>query len=219
VKIPGSDLTGVTTAAEFLESVRKGGAAKAAGLVRNKNVAIIGGGSVAMDVATTARALGAKKIYSICLESPAEIPADKDDLDLARDNFVIVKPQCQVTEIVGRKGRVEGVKGTETEWVRPKLFVPANARPVPGTEFGLKVGAVIMAVGTGPETSLRGLSSRIIFTKNGRIGARKDGVSTGDPLIFAGGDIVRGPALVVQAVADGKEAAKRIAARLGKKNS
>jgi NADPH-dependent glutamate synthase beta subunit-like oxidoreductase len=216
VRIPGSDLVGVATAAEFLESVRRGSPAQAAGLVKNKNVAIIGGGSVAMDIATTAKALGAKKVYSICLESLAEIPADQDDLQLARDNFVILKPQCQLTEIVGRRGRVTGVKGTETEWVRPKLFVPSNARAVPGTEFSLRVGAVIMAVGTGPEPSLRELSSRIAFAKNGSIAVRQDGVSTADPRIFAGGDIVRGPALVVQAVADGKEAAKRIAARLAK---
>jgi len=216
VKIPGSDLQGVTTAAEFLESVRKNGAARAAGLVKNKNVAIVGGGSVAMDVATTAKALGAKKVYSICLESLAEIPADQDDLQLARDNFVIVKPQCRLVEIVGRRGRVTGVKGTETEWVRPKLFSPSNARAVPGTEFSLAVGAVIMAVGTGPEPSLRELSSRIAFAKNGGVAVRPDGVSTRDPLVFAGGDIVRGPALVVQAVADGKEAAKRIASRLAK---
>lgn len=219
VKIPGADLAGVTTAAEFLESVRQRGPARAAKLVKGKNVAIVGGGSVAMDAATTARALGARKIYAVCLESPAEIPADRDDLQLARDNFVIVKPQCQLTEILGRNGRVTGVRGTETEWVRPKLFVPANARAVPGTDFSLAVGAVIMAVGTGAESSLRDLSSRIRFAKSGAIEAAKDGVSTPDPLIFAGGDIVRGPALVVQAVKDGKEAAKRIAARLAKKQS
>jgi len=82
-----------------------------------------------------------------------ELPADKDDLRMALDNFVIIRPQCQIKEIIGRSGAVAGIRGTETEWIKPGLLVPSNVREVPGTGFSLSVGAVIIAVGSGPISS------------------------------------------------------------------
>jgi len=217
LNIPGSDLANVTTATEFLEANRTGKRRKIKKMVQGKNVAIIGGGSVAMDVANLCKALGADRVYSICLEGLAEIPADKEDLDMALENYIIIKPQCQVTEILGEKGKVVGVKGTETQWVKPGVYVPANARTVPGTDYRLNVSAVVMAIGSGaaPETSE--LCPKVKCMKNNLIKTKKDGVSTGAEKVFAGGDIVRGPALIVDAVKDGKEAAARIIKMLSKK--
>jgi len=210
IKMPGSGLKNVITATEFLESIRTSDRKKIISMVKNKNIAIIGGGSVAMDAANSCKELGSRKVYCLCLESPAEIPASKDDLETARDNFVIIKPQCQVKEIIGNGGSVAGIKGTETEWVTPNLFIPSNAREVSGTEFNLKVKAVIMAIGSGPDPEIKNLCPGIKYKSNNLIDAKKDGVSTADKNIFAGGDIVRGPALVAEAVQDGKEAAKKI---------
>lgn len=210
LKLPGSELKNVTTATELLEAVRDGGRAGIARMVRGKNVAIIGGGSVAMDVANTCKVLGAEKVYSICLESLAEIPSSKDDLEMARDNHVVIKPQCQVTEILGQRGRVSGVQGCETEWIKPGSFIPSNARAVPDTEFKLKVGAVVMAIGTGPEPGGKEIYPGVKRKRSGLIATKKDGVSTNDNRVFAGGDITRGPALIVNAVADGKTAAHKI---------
>jgi len=215
--LPGADLDNVTNATDFLEAVRTKGRAKIKRMVNKKNVAIIGGGSVAMDVANTCKGLGAGRVYSICLEDLEQIPASADDLQMALDNFVIIKPQCQVTEIVERRGRVAGVKGTETEWIEPGSLAPANARAVPGTDFALKVNAVVMAIGSGPEPQNRDLGAKIRYFKNGIIRTKKDGVSTSDKRVFAGGDAVRGPALIVDAVADGKEAAQKILKGLARK--
>ena len=208
--LPGSNLKNVTTATEFLRSARNGNKAQITRMVKNKNVAIIGGGSVAMDVANTCKNFGAKKVYSICLESLAEIPASKEDLQAARDNAVVIKPQCQITEIVGTRGRVTGVKGTETEWIEPNSFIPSNAQAVPGTEFSLKVNAVVIAIGTSPSPENMNICSTIRYKKNGFIRTKKDGVSTSDKRVFAGGDIVRGAGKVVEAVKDGKKAAEKI---------
>ncbi|MFH1352472.1 MAG: FAD-dependent oxidoreductase [bacterium] len=210
IKMPGSGLKNVITATEFLESIRTSDRKKIISMVKNKNIAIIGGGSVAMDAANSCKELGSRKVYCLCLESPAEIPASKDDLETARDNFVIIKPQCQVKEIIGNGGSVAGIKGTETEWVKPNLFIPSNAREVPGTEFNLKVKAVIMAIGSGADPEIKNLCPGIKYKSNKLIDVKKDGVSTADKNIFAGGDIVRGPGLVAEAVQDGKEAAKKI---------
>ncbi|MFH1957826.1 MAG: FAD-dependent oxidoreductase [bacterium] len=210
IRIPGSGLKNVITATEFLESIRNGNRKKITSMVKNKNVAVIGGGSVAMDVANSCKELGSRKVYCICLEGLAEIPASKDDLETARDNFVIIKPQSQVKGIVGDGGSVAGIKGTETEWVKPDLFIPSNIKEVSGTEFNLKVKAVVMAIGSGPAPGIKNLCPGIKYKSNNLINAKKDGVSTTDKNIFAGGDIVRGPALVAEAVHDGKEAAKKI---------
>ncbi len=208
--IPGAGLPQVTTATALLQAVRAGQAAEVRRLVRRKNVAVIGGGSVAMDVANTCKVLGAERVYCLALESLAQLPADAEDLQMAVANHVIIKPQCQVTEILEQQGKVAGVRGTETEWVVPGSLAPDNARAVPGTEFQLKVGAVVMAIGSGPEPENRGLAGKVRHSKGGAVLARKDGVSTGDPRVFAGGDITRGPALIVDAVADGKAAAAKI---------
>ena len=170
-----------------------------------------------MDVANTSRAMGSKKVYSICLEDLEQLPASADDLQMARDNFVIIKPQCQVTEILGRQGRVAGVRGTETDWIEPGSLLPSNAKTVKGTEFALKVSAVVMAIGSGADPANRSLGAKIRYFKNGIIRTSKDGVSTPDKRIFAGGDATRGPALIVDAVADGKEAAQKILKVLARK--
>lgn len=210
LRIPGMELTNVLTAADFLTAAKAGPGKPVRGLVRGKRVAIIGGGSVAMDVATTCAALGAKKVYCIALEGMRELPADQHDLQLAIANGVILRPQCQVTAITGTGGKVSGLTGTETEWRTPGLLVPANAKTVPGTEFGLKVEAVITAIGSGPDPKLKELLPRVKFSPRGLILADRKTQATAVRGLYAGGDIVRGPALAVEAVADGKRAAESI---------
>ncbi len=211
LRIPGAELRNVATATELLGATRVD-AASVQRVVRRKNVAVIGGGSVAMDAANTCKALGAGRVYCICLESLAEIPADRADLELALANGVVIKPHAQVSELVGRGGKVVGLKGCETEWVTPGSLLPSNARAVPGTEFGLKVELVIFAIGASSEPENRKLGPA---KRDGLFKVKRDGVSTANPRLFAGGDATRGPALIVDAIADGKEAAGRILAALG----
>ena len=85
-----------------------------------------------------------------------------------------------------------------------------------GTEFKLKVDLFISALGYQPEKETGEAVRQIKLTAKGLVETKKDGVSTSHPQIFAGGDIVRGPALVVEAVADGKAAGKNIASMLAK---
>ncbi|MEW5692118.1 MAG: FAD-dependent oxidoreductase [Candidatus Hydrogenedentota bacterium] len=210
LKIPGVNLKNVTTAQVFLRNARNGNVRKLKLMVRNKNVAIIGGGSVAMDVACTCKSLGAKRVYCIALESMKELPADKDDLQMAIDNYVIIKPQAQVKEIIGRGGEVCGVRGTETEWIKKGLLIPSNVREVPDTSFSLKVKAVIIAIGSAPDVKLKEQLPSVKFNKRDLIVVNKNTLETAKKGIYAGGDIVRGPARVIDAVADGKLAAKSI---------
>ncbi|MFH1131100.1 MAG: FAD-dependent oxidoreductase [Pseudomonadota bacterium] len=215
--LPGIDLQGVTNAIKFLGDMHNS-PDKAASLVKDKNIAIIGGGSVAMDVALGARELGAKRIYAIALESMTELPAQEKELAQARQDGVIFKPQCQLTRIVGDKGNVSGVEGVETEWIKTGKLTPDNARPIEGTSFRLRVGAVIQAIGQGPSE----IAQKIVVSakKTGALlFADKTTQSTSVKRIFAGGDIVRGAGTVIDAVGDGKRAADAIHQLLSKNRS
>jgi dihydropyrimidine dehydrogenase (NAD+) subunit PreT len=210
VQVKGCDLKGVTTAKDFLRSAKKDcEKGSAFSLVHDKNIAVIGGGSVAMDAANTCRALGAKRIYAISLESLKELPASRDDLALAQQNFIIFKPQCRITEILGNNGYVTGIKGMETEWIEPDNFLPSNARQIPDTSFTLKVDAVIQAIGLAPSDENEKILASL-QRKGKYISADENTLQTSIKGIFAGGDIIRGGSTVVQAVADGKKAAKAI---------
>jgi glutamate synthase (NADPH/NADH) small chain len=210
VNIPGSELKNVMTATEFLEKARDGNIKDITEMVKNKNVAITGGGSVAMDVATTSKALGANKVYIIYRRSLKEMPASKDDREMALDNYVMIRPMSIVTELTGKNGHVTGLKGIETDWDKPGVFTASNLKPVKGTEFSLKIDAFIIAIGTKAESETKSLCPGLEFKEDGLVYVKKDGVSTSEKDIFAGGDIVRGAGLVVEAAGDGKKAAKTI---------
>jgi len=217
LNIPGADFAGVTTAAELLEQARTK-PDEIEKLVNGQNVAIIGGGSVAMDVATTAKRYGAARIYAIALEGMTELPAMPEELDEARAIGLAIKPQCQVTAILGENEKVTGLEGNETEWIEAGKLVPSNARPIEGTSFELKVGVVVQAIGQGATEAIGGIIAAAT-TDRGLLAADDKNGATKVKHVFAGGDIVRGAGTVVEAVGDGKRAAEAIHAELSGKGA
>lgn len=179
----------VAKAKEFLRSVKFGVRPD----LSRKIVAVVGGGSVAMDAAVTAAALGAKKVYVISLEGAGELPADKEEIELARGVNAIFKTNSQLTNAIGNGKRILALKGVEIEWMKPGNFSPSNAKPIEGTGFDIRVDFVIQAVGSVSDTI-----------------AVADDFSTGVPGVFAGGDIANGGATIAKAVGDGKKAAEGI---------
>ena len=214
LNLPGREREGVSNAIEFLAWCRSD-TERARALVEGRNVAVIGGGSVAMDVATSARALGARRLYAVALEAMTELPANARELADAQSLDVVVKPQCKITRIVGEQGRVTGLEGVETEWIEPGKPVPDNAREIEGTGFCLRVGAMIQAIGQGPTEVVGRIAAAV--GENGRlIGADASSLATSVEGVFAGGDVVRGAGTVIEAVGDGKRAAEAIHERLSK---
>jgi NADPH-dependent glutamate synthase beta subunit-like oxidoreductase len=211
IDIPGSRLKNVMTAREFLKMMRTGEQKDLGKQVKGKNIAVYGGGSVAMDAATTAKALGANKVYLIYRRSFREMPAAEHDIKMALANNVCFRTMSIVTELVGDKtGCLKGLKGLETDWKKSGDTSAANLTTVNDTDFKLKIDFFIPALGYQPETTAQKVCPAIKFSKKGLVETKSDGVSTSHPRIFSGGDIVRGPALVVEAVADGKAAGQKI---------
>lgn len=213
--VPGWGLGNVTTSTEFLEAMRSGGSERIRAMVAGRNVAVAGGGSVAVDVACTSRVLGASKVYMLYRRSLREMPASQDELEMAAANAVSIRAQSVVTRLIGEDGHVVGLEGIETDWKVPGDVSAANLVTVPGTEFKLKVDAFVAAIGNEPLPETRALAGAIRFARNGLIETADDGVSTSRDHVYAGGDIIRGSGTVVEAVADGKRAARRILEKLG----
>lgn len=169
--------------------------------LQNKTIAVIGGGSVAMDVACSAAALGAK-VYAISLEPLANLPADEEEIHIAHTLHVNFKAGSQIIEVIADGRHIVGLRGHEVTWKEPNNFIPSNATAIKGSEFNIPVDYVVQAIGSKADKMGEELKTAM---KN--VLVVKEDYSTNIPGVFAGGDIVNGGATVVKAVADGKEAA------------
>jgi NADPH-dependent glutamate synthase beta subunit-like oxidoreductase len=164
-----------------------------------KNVAVIGGGNVAMDVARTLRRLGAKPVV-IYRRTEKEMPAFRDEFQKAREEGIKFQFLTVPTKASQASGKIA------LSCVRMKLGAPdasGRPRPVPkpGSEFTSTFDAVIKAIGETPDVSLLPVEfHKIRATSQGLVSKN----------LFAGGDFVSGPSTVIQAVAAGRNTANLI---------
>ncbi len=196
--VDGSDLRGVVGALEFL---REAGFNKPVKV--GKKVMVIGGGNTASDTARSALRLGAEEATIVSLESFDELLIVPEDIAQAKEEGVQFKPNTACARILGNDGVVTGVVLCEAHLDKDEQ---GNVAPkmTPDTEYEVECDTVMIAIGQVqhldwiPDDLLEG---GVIKTDSfGRI----------DGNIFAGGDIVRGPAMVVDALGDGKNAARNI---------
>ena len=209
--IPGSDARGVYLWNEFLARAKDSPRRKKfATLVKGKNIVVIGGGSVALDCAVTARLAGAERVYCVSLEAIEELPADRDEVSLALSVGVRLRPNCRILKIKKEKGRVRTLRGEEIRWIVPDRFVPENAEAIAGSEFSMPADIVVESIGTGISLELQTLVSRL--KKSGMyVRVKSETMQTSHPRIYAGGDITGAGKTVAECVKDGKKAAEAIA--------
>ena len=221
--IPGESLKGVYSANEFLTRsnlmkayeedpvtpIRKGG-----------NVAVVGGGNVAMDAARTALRLGAEKVYIVYRRSMEELPARKEEVEHAIEEgieFLLLNNPVEVLGYENPEDRRDPMNGCVTglKCIRMELGEPderGRRRPVPveGSEFVLDVETVIIAIGTSPNPLIKSTTAGLEVNKRGGIIVEEDTGATSREGIYAGGDAVTGAATVISAMGAGKLAAKAI---------
>jgi len=188
-----------------------------ASLVDGTTVAVIGGGSVAMDCAESALRLGAKDVYLVYRRSFSQMPAEEDEKITALQagiHFLLLNRP--VDYVADGGGALKQVKLVRTRLGEPDRSGRRAPVDIPGSEWLLDVDMVIEAIGQKaaadspswyPSVKLREGNLVVVDEETGRTSADS---------IFAGGDIVRGPALIVEAVQDGKKAARTILDRLKK---
>jgi len=211
----GGACDGVFPSIRFLEEFRKGDGGEQAARCRDRAVAVIGGGSVAVDCARVARALGASDVYLVYRRSFDEMPAELDERHEALEegiHFLLLNQP--VGYVADGQNRLEGVRLMRTQLGNPDASGRRSPVEIPGSEWVLRVQAVVEAIGNRPPSESPGWYPNARVTGNGLVAADAETCRTSLKGVFAGGDIVRGPATVVEAVADGKKAARAIEAYL-----
>ena len=200
---------GVYTSVEFLARLREERFEELAKQVKGKAVAVIGGGSVALDCAESALKLGARDVYLVYRRSYAQMPAEQDErqaaLALGVHFLLLNQPTGYLTD---GSGRLKGLRLVRTRLGEPDASGRRKPVEIKGSGWTLELSLVVEAIGNRPDEAdwaglvkLDGRGLVLAGGKNRKTSARK---------VFAGGDIVRGPALVVEAVQDGKLAARAI---------
>lgn len=199
LNIPGEDLDGVISGVDFLRKVNLGEEVKI-----GKRVTVIGGGNTAMDAARTALRLGASEVTIVYRRSEAEITAAKEEIREAQEEGIKFQMLTSPKTILEKNGKVTGL-----ECILNKLGeedASGRRRPVPieGSEFVIDVDTVITAIGQRPDLS--GID--IEKTKRGTIVVDPATLATNIPGVFAAGDVVTGPATVIDAIGAGRKAAR-----------
>ena len=210
--IPGENLNGVFSANEFLTRInlmkaymfpQTGTPVKC-----GRNVAVVGGGNVAMDAARSARRLGAENVYIVYRRYGAEMPARIEEVHHAREEGIIFKLLTNPFRIIGDdNGWVCGMECVKMELGEPDASGRRRPVPVQGSEHVIDVDTVIIAIGTSPNPLIRSTTPGLETNKWGCIVADEDGRTSREG-VFAGGDAVTGAATVILAMGAGKKAAK-----------
>ncbi len=211
--IPGENAKGVYSANEYLTRTNLMKAYKegsATPILHAKNVAVVGGGNVAMDAARCAKRMGAENVYIVYRRSEAELPARREEVEHAKEEQIIFRLLTNPVEILAdEQDNVVGMKCIEMELGEPDAS--GRRRPVekPGSEFTMDVDCVIMALGTSPNPLLKATTPGLETQKRGEIVADETGKTSLEG-VYAGGDAVTGAATVILAMGAGKTAAKAI---------
>ena len=228
--IAGESLKGVYSANEFLTRANLMKAYKTDAqtpVMKAKNVAVVGGGNVAMDAARTALRLGADNVYIVYRRSMDEIPARREEVEHAEEEGVKFEILRNPVEILGydnpddrrdpKNGFVTGIKVIKCELGEPDEKGRRRPVEVAGSEYVLPVDCVIMAIGTSPNPLIKNTTAGLEVNRHGGIIVEEATGKTSKDGVYAGGDAVTGAATVILAMGAGKTAAKAIDEYLSKK--
>jgi len=213
MNIKGENLVGVMSSNEYLTRVNLMDAANPDSdtpVYKGKKVAIIGGGNTAMDSVRTARRLGAEKAMIVYRRSEEEMPARLEEVKHAKEEGIEFMTLQNPIEYTGdENGRVTQMLLQEMELGEPDASGRRSPVEIPGKTKIVDVDEVVVSVGVSPNPLIKQSVPELETTKWGTLVVNQDTMqSVSIPIIFAGGDIVRGGATVILAMGDGRKAAK-----------
>ena len=222
MNIPGESLKGVYSANEFLTRSNLMKAFRDnpdTPIMKGGNVAVVGGGNVAMDAARTALRLGAEKVYIVYRRSMEELPARAEEVEHAQEEGIEFHLLRNPVEILGynnpddprdpKNGFVTGIRCICMELGEPDASGRRRPVEVPGSEYVLDVDTVVIAIGTSPNPLIKDTTKGLEVNSHGGIIINEAGLTSRDG-VYAGGDAVTGAATVISAMGAGKVAAKGI---------
>lgn len=212
MNIPGENLVGIMSSNEYLTRVNLMDAASEDSdtpVYKGKKVAVIGGGNTAMDAVRTARRLGADKAMIVYRRSEEEMPARMEEVKHAKEEGIEFLTLHNPIEYHGNEaGRVTEMLLQVMELGAPDASGRRSPVEIPGKTRLVEVDEVIVSVGVSPNPLISQSVPELETTKWGTLVVNQETMQSSIPIIFAGGDIVRGGATVILAMGDGRRAAK-----------
>lgn len=202
--IEGEELIGIMDGLLFLRSVNMG-----KDMEIGKRVAVIGGGNTAVDCARTALRLGCEDVKVVYRRTKAEMPAAEEEVEALLKEGITIEFLAAPIRFKGEGGRVRAMECVRMELGEPDESGRRRPHEVHGSNFMIEVDTVITALGQKTNASFlegKGIS----LGRNGTVKIDEKTYMTEIEGVFAGGDVVTGPAYVIEAIAAGKRAAINI---------
>ena len=205
MQVDNEDAEGVLSGVEFLKQVELKTNPKISG-----KVVVVGGGNTAIDAARTSLRLGAKEVILLYRRTRSEMPANHMEIEAAEHEGVVMEFLAAPVSVNIESNRMKSIKCLKMELGEPDSSGRRRPVPVKGSEYDLQCDWIISAIGQ--EADLDGLdgSGKIKVTKWKTITAKEGTFDTDRPGVFAGGDVVTGPADAIDAIAAGRLAAQAI---------
>jgi glutamate synthase (NADPH/NADH) small chain len=215
MRIDGENLNGVYSANEYLTRANLMQAYSFpetdTPIARSKNVAVFGGGNVAMDAARTALRLGAENVYLVYRRSRTEMPARIEEIHHAEEEGVQFMLLQNPTKLIGDEdGWIKQVECIKMELGEPDDSGRRRPVPIAGSEFTIDVDTCIVSIGNSSNPLIPDTTPDISTNKWGNITVDEKTMKTSKKGVFAGGDIVLGAATVILAMGQGRQAAVAI---------
>lgn len=214
MNIPGENLVGTYSANEFLTRVNLMKAYQPeydTPILQVRNVAVVGGGNVAMDAARTALRLGAETVHIVYRRAEEQMPARREEIHHAKEEGVEFNLLCNPVAIHGDdSGRVNAIECVRMELGEPDASGRRRPVPVKDSNFSIPVDCVVMAIGNSPNPLIRSTTKGLQANDRGCIVVDDKTMETSRKGVFAAGDAVSGAATVILAMGGGKEAARSI---------
>jgi NADPH-dependent glutamate synthase beta subunit-like oxidoreductase len=200
--IEGEDLNGVYPALDYLRLVNQGQQ-----VALGKNVAVIGGGNAAMDAVRSARRLGAENAFIIYRRGIEEMPANAEEIEECQQEGIVINALTQPLRFIGENGKLTAIECIKMQLGEPDESGRGKPEVVAGTEFTIEVDSAISALGQEADWSCLTDECACTLSDWGTMNVDSLTLQSDDADIFAGGDAVRGPQSIIEAIADGKQAA------------
>jgi NADPH-dependent glutamate synthase beta subunit-like oxidoreductase len=200
--VPGEDLDGIYRGLDYLHQLNLGKPIKLL-----ERVAVIGGGNVAMDAVRSARRLGSEKAFILYRRGLEEMPSTPEEIKQCREEGIPIKTLAQPVRFISNNGRVKAIECVKMRLADPDESGRRKPEPISGSEFTVKVDAVITALGQESDWCCLTPECTCTLTEWGTMKIDPLTLQSEDPDIFAGGDAAKGPKTVIEAIADGRQAA------------
>lgn len=215
LKVPGKDLDGIHQATPFLSRANLPPEDLPAGFKEppevGRRVAVIGGGDTAMDCVRSALRLGAEEVTCVYRRTEAQMPGNIAERKHAREEGAQFIWLAAPLEFIGDEdGHIRAMRCQRMRLGEPDASGRRRPVPIEGDEFTMEVDTVILSLGYWPDPTLGDTTAKLKTHDWGLITADEETGETSRTQIFAAGDNVHGPDLVVTAMVAARKAAESI---------